>query len=58
MHPVSRPNTYQHVTDLVNHVRVKISKIYNKIQNLEYLENETTFLRNKKKISENFDDTF
>ena len=40
MHPVSRPNTYQHVTDLVNHVRVKISKIYNKIQNLEYLENE------------------
>ena len=51
MHPVSRPNTYQHVTDLVNHVGVKISKIYNKIQNLEYLENETTFLRNKKKIS-------
>ena len=41
MHPVSSPNTYQHVTDLVNHVGVKISKIYNKIQNLEYLENET-----------------
>ena len=39
--PISCTNTNHDVTDLVNHGMVKIQK-------LDYLENETIFLRNKK----------
>ena len=41
MNPVSCTNTLQHITDLVNHGKVKIQK-------LEYLECETGFYEIKK----------